>query len=333
MNQEPTKGVSAPEATDNRKLSVREQRIVRRNSVKARRRRKQLLCLLLTLILLLLAAIPGYKLLYQPYQAKTTYQAMKNLYGQPGKGRLPAGYNEQLGALYDINTDIGGWLVVPGTDINLPVATTVNHDSVYYVNHLFDGKTNPFGTPYYLSDCRPMEAHYNMVIRGSQQLMGEIGEYRTLSFYQQAPLLFLDTLEGASIYKIFAIVDVAENEVSQFANGTFSSAARFHNFVTQMEQRSILATGITVQENDRLLTLLCDTQDGKLAVIGRAVREDEDYTVDTSAASVRQIGTNQQMADWWVTPVEVSHADASAGVTVPDGSSSVVSRDSSGAVS
>ena len=61
-------------------------RNLKRGALKARRRRKRLLTFVIVLLLLLLAAIPGYEMVYQPYQAKTFYRAMKNVYGSVGQG-------------------------------------------------------------------------------------------------------------------------------------------------------------------------------------------------------------------------------------------------------
>lgn len=278
-------------------------RELKRGALKARRRRKRLVTFAIVLVLLLLAALPGYQLLYQPYQAKTFYRTMKNLYGQPGAGEVSANY-EQLGALYDINPDIGGWLIVPGSNINLPVVQTVSHDSVFYSGHLFDGRANPYGTPYFINTAPILKPGANTVIRGGEQLLGELGGYRTLSFYQNAPLLFLDTLEAAAIYKVFGVVELGDEQISRFTTGQFESVGAFYDFVTMVGKESLLYTGVTVEETDQLLTVICDTPTGKLAVIGRRVREDEDYTVDTSAARLQTPQTAGEVVLWDVTATD-----------------------------
>lgn len=319
MQQEPKHTDFSPTEKNDRKLTPQEQRHLKRNSVKARRRRKRLVCFALAIVLLLLAAIPGYNMLYLPYQAHSFYRTMKTLYGQAGEGNLPEAYNQHLGALYDVNADIGGWLIVPGTDIDLPVAQTVSHDSVYYVNHLFDGTVNPFGTPYYLNQTVVLAERSNTVIRGGESLLGELAGYRLPDFYKGAPLLFLDTLSDAAIYKVFAVVEIEDSDISAFTQSQFASSADFHAFVTEMGRRSVLHTGITVQQDDQLLTLLCDTKEGKLAVIGRRVRENEDYTVDTSVARLQTAGTEENtVADWTVTPTDTpASTPASTPVSTP----------------
>ena len=279
-------------------------RALKRGAMKARRRRKRLVTFVIVVLLLLLAAIPAYEMVYQPYQAKTFYRTMKNVYGSAGQGDLPEEYNQQLGGLYDINQDIGGWLIVPGSDINLPVVQTIEHDGVFYTSHLFDGRQNPYGTPYYINTSPILKAGGNTVIRGGEQLLGELGGYRTLSFYQKAPLLFLDTLEDAAIYKVFGVVEVADEQISKFTTGQFESVGAFYDFVTMVGAQSLLFTGVTVENTDQLLTIICDTEQGKLAVVGRRVREDEDYTVDTSLARLQTAQTAGDVVLWDVTATD-----------------------------
>ena len=279
-------------------------RSLKRSAMKARRRRKRLVTFVIILLLILLAAIPGYEMVYQPHQAKTFYRTMKNVYGSEGMGNLPEQYNQQLGGLYDINKDIGGWLIVPGSDINLPVVQTIEHDGVYYTNHLFDGRQNPYGTPYYINTAPVLNAGGNTVIRGGEQLLGELGGYRTLSFYQKAPLLFLDTLEDAAIYKVFGVVEVKDDQISDFTTGQFESVGAFYDYVTMVGEQSLLFTGVTVENTDQLLTIICDTEMGKLAVVGRRVREDEDYTVDTSLARLQTPQTAGDVVLWSVTATD-----------------------------
>lgn len=275
------------------------------NRVKARIRRRRFICFFVVIILLAVAAIPGYRLWYQPYQAKTFYRNLGNLYGLSGEGKLPEQYNQQLGALYDMNSDIGGWLIVPGSDIKLPVAMTVAHDSSYYTTHLFDGRENPCGTPYYINTKPNLTPRGNTVIRGGVQLLGELEGYRTLDFYKKAPLLFLDTLTEAAIYKVFAVVEVNDANFASFAVNQYDTPKAFYEYVTMIGKQSLLYTGVTVETNDQLLTVISDTPKGKLAVIGRRVRDGEDYTVDTSKARLQTPENAGTVAIWDVTGTDV----------------------------
>lgn len=280
-------------------------RMKRKNPIKVRLRRKRFLCFFIVVVLLALAAIPAYRLWYQPFEAKNFYRNMKNLYGQVGQGKLPKDYNQQLGALYDINTDIGGWLIVPGSDVSLPVAMTVSHDTAFYQTHLFDGRSNPCGTPYYVNGKPNLTPRGNTVVQGGQQLFGELGNYRTLEFYQKAPLIFLDTLTHAAMYKVFAVVEVNAETLANYTNAYYKTPQEFYDYVVAVGKQSLLYTGVTVETQDQLLSLICDTPKGKLAVIGRRVRDGEDYTVNTSVARLQTPDNAGTVALWDVTATDV----------------------------
>ncbi len=316
MQQETNHTISS---SDDRKLSPKELRSLRRHGVKARRRRKRIICLLLAVVLIAVAAMPVYKKVYLPWQAKTLYNTTKNLYGQTGSGKLNKEYNEYFGALYDMNADVYGWLIISGdntnengVDLHLPVVQPKAHDESFYQTHLFNGKKNPYGTPYFAGLCDSQQAAYHTVIRGGHLLMGDLAGYRNLDFYKNAPTIFMDTLTDTAFYKIVAVVDVPDTEAGRFVGGAFATDYDYYSFVTEMGNRSLLYTGVTVNKEDALLTVLCDTGADNLAIIARGVREDESPNVDTSKAYAKQAGMSQTITDWVATPTEATATDVTA---------------------
>jgi len=302
--------IAAPSDTD-RKLSPKELRKVRRHSVKARRRRRRIICLLLVLILLAVVAMPAYRYLYQPWRAQSVYDTTRNLYGQTGSGKLSKDLNEYFGALYDMNSDVYGWLIVSGdeaengVDIHLPVVQPQANDAAYYRTHLFNGESNPYGTPCFLNACQTEQAMYNTVVYGNQQLFGDLLGYTELSFYKNAPTVFLDTLTDTVIYKIVAVVELSDSEVEVLPQQTYTTEESFRAFVTEMGTRSVIYTGVKVNQFDSLLTVICDNGPANLAIVSRAVRPDEAYTVDTDQAYKKNFGLFDSVTDWVETVTDV----------------------------
>jgi len=83
---------------------------------------------------------------------------------------MPEEYSVKFAALYKQNADVISWLKVEGLGIDTPVVTGVRHSAGYYENHLFDGKSNPYGTPYikYAYDTAA-NINPNLVIYGNNK--------------------------------------------------------------------------------------------------------------------------------------------------------------------
>ena len=74
---------------------------------------------------------------------------------------------------------------------------------------------------------------------------------------------------------------------------------RFSKFTDELKKRSVIDTGITVQPDDKLLTLVTCTyefNDARFVVVGRMVRENEKTEVDTSKAT---LNTNPKFPQAW----------------------------------
>ena len=79
----------------------------------------------------------------------------------------------------------------------------------------------------------------------------------------------------------------------------FSTDERFSKFTDELKKRSVIDTGITVQPDDKLLTLVTCTyefNDARFVVVGRMVRENEKPEVDTSNAT---LNTNPKFPQAW----------------------------------
>lgn len=83
---------------------------------------------------------------------------------------MPEEYSVKFAALYKQNADVISWLKIEGLGIDTPVVTGARHSANYYENHLFNGKSNPYGTPYikYAYDTAA-NINPNLVIYGNNK--------------------------------------------------------------------------------------------------------------------------------------------------------------------
>ncbi len=224
-------------------------------------------------------------------------EAWEEVFAQYPDMEFPEGMNLKYSYLYALNQDLVGWIKIANT--NLDVQVVQSDDNDYYLRRNFYKENSRYGCPYmdfrndakYLSD--------NTVIYGHHMTDGlmfsNLDKYKTLEGYKDSPVIQFDTLYETYYFKVFAAfitnAEAAEDDgyIFNFTVSEFSSDEKFSSFIDEAEKRSIFHTGVNVQSDDKILTLVTcsyEFNEARLVVMGRLVRENEDITVDVSAASL-----------------------------------------------
>lgn len=196
------------------------------------------------------------------------------------------------------NKDFKGWIAVPGANISLPIVQTTNNDK--YLNTGFNGKWLSGGTAFI--DCQNKAAFSDMntVIYGHNMrdgsMFGKIKNYKSIDTYKKNPLIYVYTENKNYVYKIYSVF--LTSAVKSDDNGyvfaynfiNLSNSNNFASFMEEVKLRSYYNTGVDYAEGDKIITLsTCDRtvmKNGRLVIIGRLVRENEEESVDTSLATV-----------------------------------------------
>ena len=219
----------------------------------------------------------------------------------------PADYLPQYRELSQINSDLVGWIRVPNTPINHPVAQ--GEDNGFYLHR--DFKTKKYkrysrGTIFmdYRNHVEALDT--NTILYGHNNLDGtmfsELEQYKKLSFYKQTPLVYFDTVYATYTWKVFAVFyAVAEPEldngyVFNYIYPTLENE-NFEAFLKEVRKRSLLAIPVEVDSTDKILTLSTCTRDldlrrgeqknARLVVMARLVRDGESQIVDVARATVQ----------------------------------------------
>ena len=173
----------------------------------------------------------------------------------PEKQQIKSPISVDFDALLNINPDIKAWLYCPDTKIDYPVVQAM--DNAYYLYRLMDGSYNPGGTLF--MDFRNMGdfSSRNTVIYGHHMsdgsMLASIVNYQDQAYYDEHPVLFLNTLQGNYRLDIFAgFVTWHDSRVYSF---DFESRTEFEEWLGLMRSYSDFSCDIEVGQDDRIVTL------------------------------------------------------------------------------
>lgn len=175
--------------------------------------------------------------------------------------------DDERTALKSQNGDFVAWLQIPGTVIDYPVVSS--DDTAFYLHHLFNGQKSKLGCLFSLTTSDYEAPSRNIAIYGhhlstTDAMFSTLVLYKEESYYQEHPLIRLDTLHGSRSYRIFAVLNqkVTDWDASTAA---FSNDAAFRQYIERAKRLSFYDTGVAVSDKDHILTLItCDRSYGGL---------------------------------------------------------------------
>lgn len=202
------------------------------------------------------------------------------------------------------NPDYVGYIYIDGTNVNYPIVQkTTEEYKEFYLKHNFLGQEAKAGAIFLDYRCT-MGGEFqstNMVIYGhnmqDESMFGQLKKYKDQDgYYQKHPLIQISSRYETSLYKIFSVfledVQVTNSEQFQYYNQLgFNSEEEFYAYANGCKQRSLISNDVDVKYGDKLVTLsTCSSVfgssgDGRLVVVGRRVRPNEDPFSGTENAS------------------------------------------------
>lgn len=245
------------------------------------------------------------------YSARQLNDSLRSLYqsyiSSTAKGELLPAAAEML----KLNPDTVGYIVIDGTEVDFPVVQTKNNDD--YLKTAFDGSSNKAGTVFldYRNTLTADKHSDNLVLYGHNQkdrtMFGSLKDYKkNINHYKMHPTITFNSNYESNVYKIFAYF-VTEVEPHQTSDGVIfdyhnyidlSDKAVYEQFISNINERSQIVTGVDVQYGDEFLTLsTCSNEfePSRFVVFARKTRQGEDETVDTSSA---YLNPDAKEPDW-----------------------------------
>lgn len=182
----------------------------------------------------------------------------------PAQTQTEGGILPEYAELYQMNTDLVGWIKIEGTKVDYPVMQTP-HETDYYLKRSFDKAYSERGCIYVREVCDVTKPSDNLTIYGHNMLDGSmfaaLHKYEDKTFWEENSLIFFDTLTERHTYKIFAVFKTSANVGEGFAYHKFVDAANekeFDDFVAtckELSKKYYYDTGITPVYGDKLICL------------------------------------------------------------------------------
>ncbi len=226
---------------------------------------------------------------YRGYMQKNIIKnAASDFYAKNAEEKNSDGIFVGFESLIAKNKDVKGWIKIDGTEINHPVYQSA--DNNYYVHHNMNKDYSDYGAIFLDKSAKVEKTgeSKNLVLYGHNMndgaMFGTLKRYRTLDFYKAHPTFSFETLYNSYTYQVFSVfvtnADKAEDNGNLFSYryNAFASNEAFLNYISELKKRSLLQTGVKVNEDDDIITLsTCanDFKNARLVVVARKLQENE----------------------------------------------------------
>ena len=185
--------------------------------------------------------------------------------------------------LYEMNSDMVGWLSIEGTNVNYPVMQTPQEPN-YYLYRDFYKNSSRGGCLYAQERCDINKPSDNITIyghntRGGAIMFNALNGYTKKSFWESHRYIRFDTLTERHTYEVIAVFKISANRDDGFAYHEFvdaDSEEKFDDFVRRCKDHAFYDTGLTAVYGDKLITLsTCEytLSNGRLVVVAKRIEE------------------------------------------------------------
>ena len=162
-------------------------------------------------------------------------------------------------ALQQMNSDVVGWIYIPGTHVNYPIVQ--GSDNSYYLNRLFTKQWNSAGAIFEDYRNAPDFSDVHSIIYGHRMnnntMFHDLKLYGEQDFYEQHSVGYLLTPEGTYMLEFFAGYVSSVDSNAWELNLT---QGNFDSWVKDQQQRSAFTSLVQPQVGDRVVTLsTCST--------------------------------------------------------------------------
>lgn len=158
------------------------------------------------------------------------------------------------------NSDFAGWIMIPDTNISLPVVQGKDND--FYLTHGFTKAYSSYGCPFLEYDAAPTDT--NKVIHGhnmgsnSDKIFSTLVEYQEEEYAKAHKYIYFSEpgIEG-QMYEVFAVVNynIAAGHKVDYRTKNFENDKDYAEFVSFMKKHGVYASDTFTPADTPLLIL------------------------------------------------------------------------------
>ncbi len=165
-------------------------------------------------------------------------------------------------ALREVNSDVLGWILLPGTGISYPLLQCGDND--YYLNHTWRRTRSAVGAIFLEHQNSSDFSDFNTLIYGhrmrNNSMFGILHRFKSQSYWSAHPCVYITTGSGTTRYEIFAAYEVS-TQGDTYRLG-FSGDQAKQSFIDYCLAQSAIDTGLTPHTYDKIITLSTCTGSG-----------------------------------------------------------------------
>ena len=167
-----------------------------------------------------------------------------------------------LPALQQVNSDVIGWIAIPGTEISYPLVQGTDND--YYLTHTWNQNSSAVGAIFMDCRCSADFSGFNTIVYGHRMNNGSmfaaLKHYKKHDFLQAHPQVYVTNASGTHAYSIYAAYEAALDGTAYYS--AFSDETIKKAFIDEGVSLSVIRTGAVPTVNDHILTLSTCTGNG-----------------------------------------------------------------------
>ncbi|MBQ9118911.1 MAG: class B sortase [Lachnospiraceae bacterium] len=194
------------------------------------------------------------------------------------EGTESGGILAEYAQLYELNSDIVGWLKIDNTSINYPVMQTPDSKD-YYLRRDFYKNYSSHGCIFVREECDVFAPSDNITIYGHHMrdgsMFSDLDDFTSYTFWEENGVFTFDTLTEHHTYQVFAVFKTTTSAGEGFAYHQFvdGTESEFNDFVATCQSLAFYDTGITPVYGDKIICLsTCEYSQANGRLVVAAVR-------------------------------------------------------------